>query len=41
MTDADAVRGLDVLRAGIPIHTLTFAEDLSPSELLTRMVATA
>ncbi|MEE1931278.1 DUF6461 domain-containing protein [Streptomyces sp. TRM 70351] len=37
MTGADAAHGLDVLRADMPLYTLTFAKGLSPAELLTRM----
>ncbi|WP_409468858.1 DUF6461 domain-containing protein [Streptomyces sp. HC307] len=37
MTSTDTSRGLDHLRADIPIHTLTFAKGLPPTELLTRM----
>ncbi|MFF9853063.1 DUF6461 domain-containing protein [Streptomyces litmocidini] len=37
MTATDAARGLDVLRADVPLYTLTFAKDLSPTELLDRM----
>ncbi|MGW7433215.1 DUF6461 domain-containing protein [Streptomyces sp. NPDC054861] len=37
MTATDAARGLDVLRTDIPIYTVTFAKDLSPTELLNRM----
>ncbi|MFI2200301.1 DUF6461 domain-containing protein [Streptomyces sp. NPDC020192] len=37
MTTTDAERGLDSLRADIPIYTLTFAKGLSPVELLNRM----
>ncbi|MER6010218.1 DUF6461 domain-containing protein [Streptomyces bluensis] len=38
MTSTDADRGLDLFREGdFPFYTLTFARDLSPEELLTRM----
>ncbi|MEU8687561.1 DUF6461 domain-containing protein [Streptomyces sp. NPDC048665] len=38
MTSTDADRGLDIFRDGdFPFYTLTFARDLPPEELLTRM----
>jgi hypothetical protein len=38
MTSTETGRGLDLFREGdIPIYTLTFARDLTPAELLTRM----
>ncbi|MFD7324166.1 DUF6461 domain-containing protein [Streptomyces sp. NPDC059875] len=37
MTSNGADRGLDFFRGDVPIYTLTFAKDVSPTELLTRM----
>ncbi|MEU5751299.1 DUF6461 domain-containing protein [Streptomyces sp. NPDC047829] len=39
MSGTGKARGLDVLRADLPIYTLTFAKGLSPTELLGRMGA--
>ncbi|MGW2559279.1 DUF6461 domain-containing protein [Streptomyces sp. NPDC001514] len=37
MTSTGMDRGLDLFRGDVPIYMLTFAKDLSPRELLTRM----
>ncbi|MFJ3306903.1 DUF6461 domain-containing protein [Streptomyces sp. NPDC086549] len=39
MMSSDRVRGLDFFRGDVPIYTLTFAKQVSPEELLTRMGA--